>query len=181
MSRIVLPPDWEPHFNKIPMLIDRGSYHVDIDWAYLERYLEAQIKDGLDIDPDFQRGHVWTREQQIAFVEFKLRGGDSGGDLLTNCVGWSTGSRLGDYVLVDGKQRLHAVRLFLSDLLPAFGHLRSKYKGHLRVKQSFKWHVNELSTRKEVLDWYVELNAGGTPHTEEEIERVRELAEKEPR
>jgi hypothetical protein len=32
-----------------------------------------------------------------------------------------------------------------------------------------------LKTKQEVLQWYIELNEGGTPHTEEEINRVKEL------
>ena len=30
---------------------------------------------GLQFNPDFQRGHVWTEGQQIAFMEFLLKGG----------------------------------------------------------------------------------------------------------
>lgn len=36
-------------------------------------------------------------------------------------------------------------------------------------------HVNNLKTEKEVLQWYIDMNAGGTPHAKEEIERVKEL------
>ena len=33
----------------------------------------------------------------------------------------------------------------------------------------------DLKTEKEVLQWYVDMNAGGTPHTNEEIERVKSM------
>lgn len=161
-------------FQDIPQLTQWGSYAVDVDWRYLESHIARQTEWGLDLDPDFQRAHVWTEEQQIAFVEFKLRGGHSGGDILTNCKGWHDNG-IGDYVLVDGKQRLNAVRRFLSNELPAFGRLFKDYTGTLRFMQSFRWHVNDLPTRADVLRWYLELNAGGTPHTAEEIERVRQL------
>ena len=36
-------------------------------------------------------------------------------------------------------------------------------------------HVNNLKTKREVLQWYIDMNAGGTPHTTEEIERVKKL------
>lgn len=36
-------------------------------------------------------------------------------------------------------------------------------------------HVNNLKTEKEVLQWYIDMNAGGTPHTTEEIDRVKKL------
>ena len=36
-------------------------------------------------------------------------------------------------------------------------------------------NVNNLKTEKEVLQWYVDMNAGGTPHTTEEINRVKKM------
>jgi hypothetical protein len=36
-------------------------------------------------------------------------------------------------------------------------------------------HVNDLKSKKEVLTWYIEMNAGGTPHSKEEIDRVTAL------
>ena len=41
--------------------------------------------------------------------------------------------------------------------------------------QGFRWHVNDLSTYSEVLQWYLDLNSGGTVHTEEELNRVQQL------
>ena len=38
-------------------------------------------------------------------------------------------------------------------------------------------NVNDLQTKREVLQWYIEMNSGGTPHTEAEIERVKKLME----
>ena len=40
---------------------------------------------------------------------------------------------------------------------------------------TMRFFVNDLKTRKEVLQWYVDLNAGGTVHTEAEIDKVRKL------
>lgn len=38
-----------------------------------------------------------------------------------------------------------------------------------------KLNVNDLKTEREVLQWYIDMNAGGTPHTMEEIDRVKKL------
>lgn len=38
-------------------------------------------------------------------------------------------------------------------------------------------NVNNLKSEKEVLQWYIDMNAGGTPHTNEEIERVEKMIE----
>ena len=38
-------------------------------------------------------------------------------------------------------------------------------------------NVNNLKSEKEVLQWYIDMNAGGTPHTSEEIKRVKKMIE----
>lgn len=37
----------------------------------------------------------------------------------------------------------------------------------------FQVYINGLTIKKDELRWYIELNEGGTPHTEEEINRVK--------
>lgn len=166
-----------PLLRDIPQFIHGGSYAVHISWSYLRDHIRAHVSERpcLDLDPDFQRAHVWTEAQQIAYVEYCLRGGESGRDLWFNCAGWMRDSR-GPYVIVDGKQRLEAVRRFLDDEIPAFGHQLSDYGDKLRpMEPAFIWHVNNLPTRAEVLEWYLQLNSGGTVHTPDELARVQEL------
>lgn len=174
---------------KIPQYTKRSTYHVDVSWDYLEDHIEhATSIDNhpLNLEPDFQRGHVWTEKQRIAYVEFCLRGGASGRELLFNCPGWNSDYR-GPYEIVDGLQRLTSVRMFLRNELPIFGgrYLRDcdgfrRKDGSVRVlRQGFKWHVNDLSTRSEVLRWYLEINSGSTPHTSQELTRVHSLLMKE--
>lgn len=161
----------------IPQFTRSAPYSVTIFWSKLERFLAEEVAQGLDLDPDFQRGHVWTEAQQVAFVEFILRGGESGKDILTNQIDWHHGKGGGVYVLVDGKQRLTAVLRFLRNEIRAFGHLYSEFEDRKGVdlKLAFRYHINDLKTRAEVLQWYLDLNAGGTPHSSEEISRVRGL------
>jgi hypothetical protein len=54
-----------------------AHYQVDVTWDYLKSMLDGYAKDyDLDLSPDYQRAHVWTREQQIAYVEYCLMGGE---------------------------------------------------------------------------------------------------------
>jgi len=66
-------------YSDIPQ-ISSAHYSVSVAWEYLEDWLAEFCGGGIavDLDPDYQRGHVWTEEQQIAYVEFKLRGGKVG-------------------------------------------------------------------------------------------------------
>ena len=162
-------------FADIPQL-PRAHYEIDVGWDYLEDQIARWSRDwSLDLDPDFQRTHVWTREQQRAYVEYVLMGGEVAKSLTFNCPGWDDrGPTVGAMTLVDGKQRLEAVRAFLRDDLPAFRHIRSEYDCLRSTIAGFKFRVCSLS-RAEVLRLYLNINAGGTPHTTDEIERVRKM------
>lgn len=175
-------------FNEIPKFTRSASYGVDVSWQYLvSDWLPMQLKDGLELDPDFQRGHVWSEDQQRRYIEFVLRGGQTGREIQTNHPTWHHGLTGGPYVLVDGKQRIEAVSRFMKDQFRIFasldprglGYVRSEFTGYLRHYASFRWCVNDLKTREEVLQWYIDLNAGGVVHSDEEISRVRSLLEQE--
>jgi hypothetical protein len=64
----------------------------------------------------------------------------------------------------------------MNDEIPAFGYLRSEYtdKPNFTIC-SFRISVNTLQTRTEVLQWYLMLNTGGTPHTKDEIDKVKKM------
>lgn len=165
-----------PEYNTIPKFL-RANWRCNFEWKLLEDHLEGWRKDmGLDLDPPFQRAHVWSREQQIAYVEYRLREGPSARELLFNCKTWDTMDQ-SPIVLVDGKQRLTAVLAFLRNEIPAFGHLRRDYVDRIPHSADFVFHVNNLRTDREVLIWYLQINAGGTPHTPEELDKVRKMLE----
>lgn len=84
----------------------------------------------------------------------------------------------GDYSpieIIDGKQRLNAVRGWLKDEFPTFGHIFSQWEGPMRGHLlKFDFQLCSLSA-KEVLKLYLNFNAGGTPHSKEELDKVRAL------
>ena len=166
-------------YQQIPSFTEWGGYAVDHNWSWLETAVAGYVKDyGFDMgESDFQRGHVRTEAQQIAYVEHVLRGGRSGKDILCNARNWQRSGDVGQMVLVDGKQRLRAALRFLRNDLGVFGGFhRNQFTGHMSSQfATFRWHVNSLNTREQVLWWYVEINAGGTPHTAAEINKVRAL------
>ena len=53
-----------------------STYSVHVSWDYLEDWIGRDRGDlYLDMNPEYQRDHVWTEEQQIAYIEYKLKGG----------------------------------------------------------------------------------------------------------
>lgn len=173
----------EMKYKDIPKFTRSASYTVDIPWDFLEEQIKHYsavdaCHCSLNLDPDFQRGHVWTEKQQRRYVEFILKGGHTSRDIFFNHPNWM-GSFEGEMVLVDGKQRLHAVRLFLANKLKAFGTLCKDFEDKLPTDASFNFYINNLKTRAEILQWYLDLNDGGVVHTSEEIKKVRQLLKKE--
>jgi hypothetical protein len=160
----------------------RGSWEVNVGFAHTEKQIEHfEESYQLDLDPDFQRPHVWTSDQQSAFVEYLLQGGPSGRVIYFGCPGWQTSlSPMGPMVIVDGKQRLEAVRAFMRNELKVCGYYKSEIKGVLRSMSGvadLRWNVADAD-RATTLRWYLALNSAGTQHTKEELEKVRGLLAK---
>ena len=170
-----------PKFQDIPQFTKAANYHVDVAWDYMfESWLPEMIAHGLDIDPDFQRGHVWSEEQQIRYCEFVLRGGHSSKEIYINDPHWNKTFKEGEGVLVDGKQRIEAARRFMQNEIKVFGHFRDEFTDHLDIlKGRFSVNINDLSTKGEVYQWYLDLNDGGVVHTQDELDKVRKLMAKE--
>lgn len=185
------------------MLTRDGSYEVNTSLGFLEdtiaRYKEECFGgDGLNMTPDFQRGHVWTDAQRIAYMEFFLKGGMSGRVIYLNHPYWMETRKLSpgaycEFVVVDGLQRLTTFLMFIRGELPAFGHYnlpkggvpvpgRNYFEDPIRMARAnsnLKININNLKTKAEVLKWYLEMNEGGTPHSDAELEKVRLMIEKE--
>lgn len=174
-----------PRFSDIPQFIGTiGLGTMTQPWVMIEDWLQhIEGSYGLDLDPDFQRAHVWTKEQQSAYVEYILRGGDTAKLLLFNSPAYGArgyrhqpGQLDDTVVIVDGKQRLEAVRAFLRNEIPAFGHLCNEYEDQPHVlKHAFLISVNVLLYRRDVLQWYLQINSTGVIHSPEELDKVRAL------
>ena len=166
-------------FKDIPQFTSGGCYQCNYPLTSLVKYIEEEVETmGLQLNPDFQRGHVWTEEQQIAWLEYHLRGGKSGNTIYLNNPFWHNvlspkQTDYTDYVCVDGLQRITAAQKFIHNKIKVFGSYYDEFEDKIRVlPQTMILNVNDLKSEKEVSQWYVDMNAGGTPHSSEEIDRV---------
>ena len=169
-------------FHKIKQFTSNGRYEVHIPVADVKTMIDRYIKEyGLRLNPDFQRGHVWNEQQQVAYVEYLLKGGTGSRIFYFNCPNWMSGklNRNSTFVCVDGLQRVTAIYKFLSNEIKAFDHYYSEFEDEIDMLNCVRFNVNNLQTRREVLRWYLEMNIGGTIHTDEEIEKVKKLLKKE--
>ena len=168
-------------FDDIPRLTSDGNYQVDVPLSLLQSWVTEKEEDDyykLQLCLLFQRGHVWSEEQQSAYVEYLLRGGKSATTIYFNFPGWlgNPSTEYNDFVCVGGLQRVTALLKFLNNELRVFGKLYKEFEGRLSItRHCISVNINNLQTEKEVLKWYIEMNEGGTPHSKEELNRVREL------
>ncbi|WPS85553.1 DUF262 domain-containing protein (plasmid) [Brevibacillus halotolerans] len=168
-------------FSDIPQFTSPGNWECHYSLVSFVRFIEeAEKEEGLQMNPDFQRGHVWTEEQQVKYIEFLLRGGKTARKIYLNNSNWNNTNDTPSeklYVCVDGLQRATAIRRFVNNEIRVFGLLFREFEGNPR--KGVFININDLKTRKEVLQWYIEMNSGGTFHSEQEINRAKELLEKE--
>lgn len=165
-----------PKFSDIRQMTKTPGYMVNVPWQELPHHIQ-HLKENrrLELTPPFQRCHVWTDEDKKAYLEYGLKGGLSGRDVYLNARHWGTGEAH-PLVLVDGLQRITAVLEFVEDKFPVFGYLFSEYEDKLGFNgPCFNWHVNDLPTMQMVIDWYVELNTSGRPHTKAEIDVAKRM------
>lgn len=152
--------------------------------------LERRVSGGplnlpLNLTPEYQRGRVWTDDQASRFVGFLAEGGEAPPVFIQR---WRD-TRIDDEV-VDGLQRLTAVLRFGSGEIPMEtsagerAYLREFteedqriLRGPAEIRLTIQYVM--CDTRAQVLELYIRLNRGGTPHTESEIERVREMLDAE--
>lgn len=167
----------------------KAAQALDCRLAEVENFIEwnAQgVKDlggELELEPDFQRGHVWTDAQRSAYIESLMRKAAPVA-LSFNCPGWcdpSTGEGdIPDNLMqcIDGLQRLTAVRKYVAGQLRVFGgRTVEDFKGSPfdPARYSLKFLIFQFEHRVDLLQFYLDINNGGSRHEESELERVRNL------
>jgi Protein of unknown function DUF262 len=179
--------DRDTELHQIISPISEAIYTVDCQFSYIEQMLANFERDygALDLIPDYQRGHVWTKEQQSHFIENILRRvvPESGFVIQFNCPNWNSLETQTDLPLgvqcVDGLQRLTAIRLFLrGDILPfglsvtdLDGSAFASRRGIYRIRIA----MHNFTKKADLLKHYLDLNSGGTPHSQEELRRVKSM------
>jgi len=171
------------------------NYNVHLPWYMMEDFLSREAEVGLDLDPDYQREHRWTLEQRVAYIEYVLLGGEVGKAILSGQTSGPRGEEVvarpdgtiyvPNYGLVDGKQRMTSVRMFLRGeflIFPGRGPRAEGYRWQdlgrsltRSLAASFEWRRVKLASRLDLCKLYLKLNSGGTPHTREELGRVEAM------
>ncbi|HDS1721729.1 DUF262 domain-containing protein [Pseudomonas putida] len=178
--------DFELELVKLVNPLAAARWSADYRWDNVERSLAGLGEDyeGLELCPDFQRGHVWQPSQQVHFVENCLRGivPSSGLLLQFNCPGFSEQTNFETDLppglqCVDGLQRYTALCAFVKGEVKPFGLSAEQLKGTQFAPNRFhvKIAIHGFTKRADLLNHYLSINSGGTPHSADELDRVRAL------
>jgi len=164
----------------------------DIHFNYMQRDLIGVMgmmfsSYGLDLDPEYQRGNVWTMPQKVALVESVFKNIDIGKFTIIKRP-WGSNPDKPEhpsgklYEMLDGKQRVTALHEFYCG--------RFKYKGmyfyelHPRDRDHFKHYPVSYAeanpmTNEQKYRYFLKLNTTGTPVDTAHLRKVRELWLKE--
>lgn len=176
---------------KLVGAVPRSNYIVDVPFKMVESELKKyQDCYGLELIPDFQRGHVWTEEQQIKYIEAIVKGTVAASSRIVtfNCSDWGDNNSdevIKDMVCIDGLQRLTAVRRWMNDEFTIFNDLfeygvskeffdRTSLTFN-SLSNGLKFAILGMQTKEEILKYYLAFNDGGTVHSPEEIARVKQM------
>lgn len=140
------------------------------------------IADGeLLLDPPFQRGSVWTTEQQEAWI-LSILDGVPLPAIFINQPRFANGEWGHLMCVIDGKQRIEAMIAFQEDRLLVKGQKFSEQSDGFRREwrqQAMPVVFTDFATKAECADLYVRLLICGTAHTDEEIEKARAMVDAE--
>lgn len=136
------------------------------------------------LDPDYQRGAVWTEQQREQYVGTLLQGGQTPLIFVQDWEGRAPQGEPGrtgwDVEVIDGQQRLRAIMAWIEGECAAelVDGRRVWYRDTNEIDRSCLPCVKVAKVnlpRVERLRFYLLLNTGGTVHTAEEIAQTRAL------
>ena len=155
---------------------------VDVNYP-VDRYYEWYANGQLDLNPDYQRGLVWTLKQKQAYIMALLK---EKVKLQTVLILTKTREREDCFEVLDGKQRLNSIFEFIDNVYPLetgeyFDDLSEKDMNAITEPLSIMKRIYCYDTEVPLdfkLAYFLEINALGTKMSDEHLEKVEKELEK---
>lgn len=168
---------------------DEPRHPVDIDADQVMTRIKkwGSRYNGYDLNPEFQRGHVWEKTNQQKYIESLLRGTlpRQAKTITLNICGFHGEEAKGDLPIqvlcIDGLQRITALDAFCNKEFTIFDGLDADDLKDTSFDLSNNFihiAIYDYQYYKDILDLYIDMNDGGIAHTKEEIDRVKLIREK---
>ncbi len=135
---------------------------------------------GVDMNPEYQRGNVWSLEDKVALIDSLFNDIEIGRVVLMKRD--YEDERKEAYEIIDGKQRLTALSEFYEDRFQYKGLFFSQMhpfdQNHFENKQLAVIEAPNMS-REKVIDYFIRVNTSGRPVNPEHLEKVKSMIKKE--
>jgi len=166
--------------------MERFEEDEDIFINYSQRDLISLIgkmsdEHGIDLNPEYQRGLVWTHSQKISLIDSIFKNVDIGKfSVIRRPWGNDNNKPITPklYEMLDGKQRLTAIWEYYCGGFKYKG--KYFYELHPRDRNHFKHYGISYAETNPMTDeqkyrYFLKLNTTGVPISEEHMDRVRKL------
>ena len=124
--------------------------------------------------PSFQRPLVWTEAQSVRFIESAYMGFELGTYVVNSVLSVTMNMDVAakyDGLLIDGQQRINAIRGYVNNEFKVFGYLWSELDPGDQMRfRRVVFSRGEITTTDDAVlrELYNRLNFGGTAHTEDQ-------------
>lgn len=134
---------------------------------------------GVDMNPEYQRGNVWSLEDKVALIDSIFNDIEIGRIVLMKRD--YSSERKETYEIIDGKQRLTALTEFFEDRFQYkglfFSQMHPADQNHFENKQMAVIEAPEMS-REQVIEYFIRVNISGRPVNPEHLEKVKAMIKK---
>lgn len=137
---------------------------------------------GVDFDPPYQRGLVWSVDQKVSLLDSIFSNIEIGKFTFNQCE-WGTKPPAKLFEIIDGKQRLTALCEFYE------GRLEYRGKFYHQLSRSDRNHFENFpiiqgemrqATEQQILKLFVKLNTTGVPMDAKHLEMVKKMIATSP-
>jgi hypothetical protein len=170
--------------------IEHFEQDEDIYFSFQQRDIQSLIRQylnkyGLDLDPDYQRGHVWDIDQKVNLIDSIFKNIDIGKFAVIKRPWGPDGNRPLTrklYEVLDGKQRITTI---VDYYLGRFQY-KGKYYNELGYRDqrhftyfSVSYAESDYLTQEQKYRYFLKLNTTGTPVDPAHMDRVAGLLAEE--
>ncbi|MGR8820414.1 DUF262 domain-containing protein [Klebsiella variicola subsp. variicola] len=154
-----------------------GEYPIDM-------YIQWIKSGALNFGAEYQRDYVWGHQEQQTFLRVLISGFPIGSVALAKAPDWDICD--GPYIeVVDGKQRLTTLKLFINNEIPIVIGGEEIYWSEFSRSEQLAFGRPTLSavifddaTEKDRIAYFVAVNFTGVPQSEEHRQKVLKLQER---
>jgi hypothetical protein len=159
---------------------DPEDIHLSMSQRDVSSLLHMYYHAGMNTEPEYQRGLCWDNADNLAYIESVFEGRDLGKFVVVQLD--FKGKYC--YELLDGKQRLNALRLFYEDRMAYRGKLFSQLAWIDQNKfEGMAIAFGQLTkvTQAQKLKVFLKLNTGGRPQDPVWLKHVQSMLDEETR